>query len=217
MDSSPSRTRYKSSARYVYWLVPVFIVLAFAVAWMARASIFRGVAELWVVSDSLAHADAIVILGGRLDVRPFATAALYKRGLAQQVLVSNVRAGPIHPLQLLPSQIELTRQILFKLGVPQQAIVEFGDGSSNTYEEARAVLDWARVSGARSLIIPTDIFTSRRIRWIFQRQLAPVGVRVMVQSVKPPEYGIDDWWRHESGIIEFQNEVIKYLYYRLKY
>jgi len=172
---------------------------------------------LWVVSDALDRADAIVILGGRLDVRPFATAALYKRGLAQQVLVSNVRAGPINPLQLLPSQIELTRQILFKLGVPQQTIVEFGDGSSNTYEEARAVLDWARASGARSLIIPTDIFTSRRIRWIFQRQLAPVGVRVMVQSVEPPEYTIDDWWRHESGIIEFQNEVIKHLYYRLKY
>jgi uncharacterized SAM-binding protein YcdF (DUF218 family) len=217
MDSSLSRTRYKSSARYVYWLLPVFIVLAFAVAWMARASILRGVANLWVVSDALDRADAIVILGGRLDVRPFATAALYKRGLAQQVLVSNVRAGPIHPLQLLPSQIELTRQILFKLGVPQQAIVEFGDGSSNTYEEARAVLDWARVSGARSLIIPTDIFTSRRIRWIFQRQLAPVSVRVMVQSVEPPEYSIADWWRSESGVIEFQNEVIKYLYYRVKY
>jgi uncharacterized SAM-binding protein YcdF (DUF218 family) len=158
-----------------------------------------------------------VILGGRLDVRPFAAAALYRRGFAQQILVSNVRAGPITPLQLLPSQIELTSQILFKLGVPQQAIGEFGDGSANTYEEALAVLDWARTSGARSLIIPTDAFTSRRIRWIFQRQLAPLGVRVMVQSVDPPEYRIDGWWRRESGIIEFQNELVKYLYYRLKY
>ena len=218
MDSSLGRTRYKSSARYVYWLLPVFIVLAFAVAWMARASILRGVADLWVISDALDRADAIVILGGRVDVRPFAAAALYKRGLAPQVLVSKAKAGPIHPLQLLPSQIELTRQILSKLGVPQQAIVEFGgDGSSNTYEEARAVLDWARISGARSVIIPTDIFTSRRIQWIFRRQLAPASVRVMVQSVAPPEYSIDDWWRHESGVIEFQNEVIKYLYYRLKY
>jgi len=218
MDSSLSRTGYKSSARHVYWLIPVVIVLVFAVAWMARASILRGVAHLWVVSDALDRADAIVILGGRVDVRPFAAAALYKRGLAPQVLVSKAKAGPIHPLQLLPSQIELTRQILSKLGVPQQAIVEFGgDGSSNTYEEARAVLDWARISGARSVIIPTDIFTSRRVRWIFRRQLAPASVRVMVQSVAPPEYSIDDWWRHESGVIEFQNEVIKYLYYRLKY
>jgi uncharacterized SAM-binding protein YcdF (DUF218 family) len=217
MDSSLSCTRRKSSARYAYWLVPVVIVLAFAVAWMARASILHGVADLWVVSDALDRADAIVILGGRADVRPFAAAALYKRGLAQQVLVSNVKAGPIHPLQLLPSQIELTSQILSKLGVPQQAIVEFGYGSSNTYDEARAVLDWARISGARSVIIPTDLFSTRRTRWIFQRQLAPAGVRAMVQSVKPPEYSIDDWWRHESGIIEFQNEVIKYLYYRLKY
>jgi uncharacterized SAM-binding protein YcdF (DUF218 family) len=156
--SSPKRTRYNRSARYVYWLSPVFIVSAFAFAWMARASILRGVAGLWVVSDALDRADAIVILGGRLDVRPLAAAALYKRGFAQQILVSNVRAGPIIPLQLLPSQIELTSQILFKLGVPQQAIGEFGDGSSNTYEEARAVLDWARTSGAGSLIIPTDAF-----------------------------------------------------------
>src|SRR5262249_22003367 len=136
MDASSSRTRYKSSARYVYWLVPVFIGLAFAIALMARASILRGVAGLWVVSDTLDRAHAIVILSGRADLRPFAAAALYKRGLAQQILVSKPKAGPIFPLQLLPSQVELTRQILFKLGVPQQAIGEFGDGSSNTYEEA---------------------------------------------------------------------------------
>jgi hypothetical protein len=27
----------------------------------------------------------------------------------------------------------------------------------------------------------------------------------------------DNWWRHEAGVIGFQNEVIKYLYYRVKY
>ena len=26
-----------------------------------------------------------------------------------------------------------------------------------------------------------------------------------------------DWWQHEEGVIAFQNEVIKYLYYRFKY
>src|SRR5262249_52704792 len=217
MDSSLGRTRYKSSARYVYWLLPVFIVLAFAVAWMARASILRGVADLWVISDALDRADAIVILGGRLDVRPFAAAALYKRGLAPHVLFSRPRPGPIDALQLLPKQTDLTRQILGKLGVPEDAMVEFGDGVSSTYEEARALVDWVRSSGARSLIVPTDIFTSRRTRWIFRGQLAPMGVHVMVQSVEPPEYKLDDWWRNEYGLIEFQNEIIKFVYYHLKY
>src|SRR5262249_42958051 len=123
---SPIHTRYKSSVRYVCWLTPVFVILAFAVAWMARASILYGVADLWVISDALDRADAIVILGGRVEVRPFAAAALYKRGFAHQVLVSNVKAGPIDTLQLLPRQTELNRQILLRLGVPQQAIVEFG-------------------------------------------------------------------------------------------
>src|SRR5262249_61444441 len=94
MDSSLMRTRYKSSARYVYWLVPVFIVLAFAVAWMARASILRGVAGLWGVSDTLDRADAVVVFGGRGGVRTFAPPAPYKRGRAQQIPASKPNGGP---------------------------------------------------------------------------------------------------------------------------
>jgi uncharacterized SAM-binding protein YcdF (DUF218 family) len=207
----------RSSVRHAWWLVPIFVVLAIAAAWMARAPILRGMAEWWVVSDPVDRADAIVILGGRLDVRPFAAAALYKRGVAQQVLFSRPKPGPIDTLRLLPQQTELNRQILGKLGVPNEAMVEFGDGVSSTYEEARALVDWVRSSGARSLIIPTDLFTTRRIRWILQRQLDPLGVRVIVQANEPPEYKVDEWWRSENGFIEFQNEVIKYVFYRLKY
>ena len=217
MNSSPIPTQYRHFIRHVWWLVPICVVLAITVAWMARAPILRDVAELWVVSDPLARADAIVILSGRLDVRPFAAAALYKRGMAHQVLFSRAAPGPIDALRLLPKQTELNRQILGKLGVPDEAMVEFGQGVSSTYDEARALVDWVRSSGARSLIIPTDLFTTRRIRWIFQRQLDPMGVRVMVQAIEPPEYKLDGWWRSENGLIEFQNEVIKFVYYRLKY
>jgi len=215
--NSVIRSRSQKSVRYACWLVPTFIVLALAAGWAARAPILHGMAKLWVVSDPLEHADAIVILGGRLDVRPFAAADLYKRGLADRVLVSNVKSGPIDKLLPLPRQTELNRQILHKLGVPEQAIVDFGNGVANTYQEARAVFDWARISGVKSLIIPTDIFASRRDRWIFGHELAPIGVRVMGQYIDPPEYSLEDWWRHESGVIEFQNEVIKFVYYRLKY
>jgi len=217
LNSSLIRTQSKGFVWHAFWIVPLFVILTVTVAWMARAPILRGVAHWWVVSDPLDRADAIVILGGRLDVRPFAAAALYKRGFAPHVLFSRPRPGPIDALQLLPKQTDLTRQILGKLGVPEDAMVEFGDGVSSTYEEARALVDWVRSSGATSLIIPTDIFTSRRTRWIFRGQLAPMGVHVMVQSVEPPEYKLDDWWRNEYGLIEFQNEIIKFVYYHLKY
>jgi len=190
---------------------------------MARAPILRGLAEWWVVSDPLDRADAIVILTGRLDVRPFAAAALYQRGMAPQVLFSRAAPGPIDALRLrlLPQQTERPVRylvsLLSRLGVPDEAMVELGQDVSSTYDEARALGDWARSSGARSLIIPTDEFTTRRIRWIFQRQLGPMGVRVMVQPVEPPEYKVDEWWRSTNGLLEFQNEVIKYVYYRFKY
>jgi hypothetical protein len=123
---------------------------------------------------------------------------------------------PLETMQLWPGQMALTRQLLLKLGVPAEAIVEFGDEASSTYEEAHAVLDWAKSSGAKSVIIPTDLFPTRRVRWIFRHE-APAGVRIIVHAIKPRAYGVEDWWKDEGGLIDFQNEVIKFIYYRLNY
>jgi len=172
---------------------------------MARASILRGVADRWVISDPLERADGIVVLGGRIDVRPSAAADLYKRGFASRILIA-------------PNQTALTRQLLLKLGVPAEAIVEFGDEVSSTYEEARAVLEWAKSSGAKSVIIPTELFPTRSVRWTFRHIVAPAGVRIIVHAIiKPPGYGVENWWKDESGLTGFKNEVIKFVYYRLKY
>jgi uncharacterized SAM-binding protein YcdF (DUF218 family) len=214
-----SRAGRKTWARLIGWIVLLVIMVAMGVVWAAPNSVLRGVAELWVVSDDLDQADAIVVLGGGLDVRPFAAADLYKRGISGRVLVANAYLGQgrREVLNLLPSHAELNRAVLVKHGVPSTAIIEFGDQVSSTYEEARAVLAWAKASGAKSVIVPMDIFSTRRVRWIFNRELAPAGIRVTVQAATPREYGIDDWWRHEEGLISFQNEVIKFIYYRLKY
>jgi uncharacterized SAM-binding protein YcdF (DUF218 family) len=214
MVSSLSRTH--SARRYGWWLAPVFVVLAVAGAWTARASILRGVADWWVISDPLDRADGIVVLGGRIDARPFAAADLYKRGFAPQILIANIMR-PLGTMELWPGETALTRQLLLKLGVPAEAIVEFGDEVSSTYEEARGVLDWAKSSGAKSVIIPTDLFPTRRVRWTFRHEVAPAGVRIIVHAIKPRGYGLDDWWKDEHGLIDFQNEMIKFIYYRLIY
>src|SRR5262249_40650775 len=127
-------------------LILTFFALIFAVAWAARASILRGVADLWVVSDDTDKADAIVVLGGGVGARPFVAADLYKRGLAQQILIANVRPDPVAELKIVPPETDLTRQVLIRLGVPPAAIIEFGAGVSSTYEEARAILDSAKNS-----------------------------------------------------------------------
>src|SRR5947209_5106418 len=51
------------------------------VAWVGRAPLLQGAADLWIVSDPLTPADVAVVLGGGVDVRPFAAAELYHKGL----------------------------------------------------------------------------------------------------------------------------------------
>src|SRR5580700_11153127 len=193
------------------------VALAISVAWLEHEPILRHIAGWWAVSDELTHADAIVVLGGDIDVRPFAAAALYKQGYATKILVSNIQSGKAERLGLVPSNTELNRGVLRKLGVPETVIVVIGQNNSSTQQEALAVREWALQSQAKRILVPTELFAARRTRWIFDRELGPVGVEVFVHAFPPSGYTLADWWRHRHGLIDFNNEVLKYLYYRAKY
>lgn len=60
-------------------------------AWIEREVLLRGAADLWIVSDPITSADAIVVLGGGIDMRPFVAADLYAKGLIKKVLLSKVK------------------------------------------------------------------------------------------------------------------------------
>ena len=187
-------------------------------AWIEREALLRGAADLWIVSDPITSADAVVVLGGGIDTRPFMAADLYAKGLVKKVLLSKEREPPSVEIGALTSDTEDMRKVLLKLGVPDSAIETFGDANKNTREEAIALKSWALRNAASVLIIPTEIFPARRVSWMFRREFAGTGVRIEVPSVDPLRlYTRADWWKTEEGVISFQNEVLKYLYYRLKY
>jgi uncharacterized SAM-binding protein YcdF (DUF218 family) len=191
-------------------LIGLIVIAVVVIGFISGPLLLRGVARLWLVSDSLDQADAIVVLGGGLDVRPAAAADLYKRRLAPQILVgfSHFDQG---------RDAELNSQMLLQHDVPTTAILYFGFQPHSTYGEARGILEWAKTSGAKSVIVPTDFFPTRRVRWIFNRELAPAGVRVIVQAHIPPRYSVDNWWQHKSGWTDFGKELMKMAYYRLRY
>ena len=209
----PPRTKW---VRGLVVLLLVCLVLG-AGAWFARAPLLQGAAKLWIVTDKPHRADAIVVLGGGLEVRPFAAANLYQQGYAPKVLVANVKPGPAERLEIVPSHTDLNRQALLKLGVPLEAIITFGIDVSSFYEESLALRDWVRQSEAKDLLVPMDLFSARRARWLLSRVLSASGAQAAVIAVDPPEYTRGDWWRHEEGLISFQNEVIKFGYYLVKY
>jgi uncharacterized SAM-binding protein YcdF (DUF218 family) len=188
-----------------------------AAAWVERAPLLRGAADLWIVSDPVTRSDAVVVLGGQIEVRPFVAAELYKRGLVTKVFVSQVAATRSSKIGDLPGHSELNRQLLVKLGVPETAIEMFGEGNRNTKDEAVALRDWAEAHRVSRIIVPTEIFAARRLRWILSREFAGSSVHLEIPSFEPPDYTRSEWWKTEAGMIAFQNEIMKYLYYRLKY
>jgi uncharacterized SAM-binding protein YcdF (DUF218 family) len=195
----------------------VFVLAALcAGAWIERETLLRGAADLWIVSDPITPADAVVVLGGGIYMRPFVAADLYAKGLVKKVLLSEVDKGTSGGILL--GDTEADRKVLIRLGVPESAIETFGTANKNTFEEAAALKDWTFRNAVSVLIIPTEVFTARRVRWTFRRKFAGTGVHIEVPSFNPSiGYTRAEWWKTEAGIIAFQNEVLKYLYYRLKY
>lgn len=197
--------------------VVLLLFVAGAGIWVARWPLLRGAADLWIVSDPVTHADVVVVLGGDLELRPFAAAELYRKGLVGKVLVSQVEERRSSKLLEMPGHSELNRRLLTKLGVPEGDIVMFGLANTSTQDEAVALGEWADRHGVSRILIPTDLFSARRVRWIFDREFAGSSVRVSVPSFEPPQYTRAQWWKSEWGMITFQNEVMKYIYYRFKY
>jgi uncharacterized SAM-binding protein YcdF (DUF218 family) len=185
--------------------------------WLVREPVLLGAAKLWIVSDPVSRANAIVVLGGGLEIRPFVAAELRRRGLADKILISQGSEERAASMGAISSDSELNREALLKLGVPAGAIEKFGTASTNTRDEAVALREWAERNAASVFIIPSEIFPARRVRWIFRREFFGTAVSIEVPSFDPPGYTRSDWWKTEKGLVAFQTEFLKYIYYRLKY
>src|SRR5215813_5925414 len=76
-------------------VIMLLVLVAIALgAWTARKPLLRELAALWIVSDPITHADAIVVLGGDFQMRPWVAAQLYRRGVADKILISQVIDRP---------------------------------------------------------------------------------------------------------------------------
>ena len=205
--------------RFMSRLATAILLLAVLVAgvWFERAPLLRGAADLWIVSDPVTRSDVVAVLGGQIEVRPFAAAELYQKGLVTKILVSQVAEARSANIGAISGHSEANRLLLLKLGVPDTAIEMFGQANRSTKDEASALRNWADQHHVSRITIPTEIFAARRVRWIFNREFAGSSVQFEVPSFEPREYTRAEWWKTEAGMNAFQNEIMKYLYYRLKY
>lgn len=210
LGSRPSVTGLSANDCIRYAVLTLPALVAAAALLMIPGPLLRAAAAWWVVSDRIAPSDAVLVLGGGYDRRPLAAAALYRHGLAKQVLIAQVA----QPSLTAPSESRRSQSVLIAAGVPAAAIAPFGNNVTSTYEEARAAALWAAEHGVRRLIIPTDWYHTRRVRWIF-RALAQPEIEVSVMALPGAE--ADLLLKGWSGLKTLARESVKYCYYRIRY
>lgn len=209
---SASRRRLK----FALITLTAFVVLASAACWQ-RAPILQGLAGWWIISDTPAQADAIVILGGGLDSRPFEAARLYHDGRAPRILVMQPEPTKINELGLLIDYATLTQTLLKRENVPDSAIVMLPQTVTSTFDEAKVLAAWAKDNNAHHFLTPTELFHTRRARWVLRRQLESIGADVSMIAINHRRYTAANWWQTEQGLMDFQNEVIKFGIYLCQY
>ena len=87
----------------------------------------------------------------------------------------------------MPSQSELNRKILLKLGVPAGVIETFGTANRNTRDEAVALREWAERNAASVFIIPSEIFPA--FRAVGLEPMASFAMATGKADVAEHEYG----------------------------
>jgi len=222
IEAQPANRPARSVSAKKRWLRRICVLLLVGcglvlAGFLLRAPLLTALAKSWVVNDPVTKADAIVVLGGKPELRPFEAARLYQMGVAPRILYMDVKLSPQAEKGIVISERELTHRILLSNNVPETALVAVGNAVASTFDESRAVLAWMEKTGATSVIVPTDLSHTRRVRWIFRKELSSAKKHAYVEAITPSQYNVTNWWKNEGGLIAFQEEFIKLIYYKLEY
>jgi uncharacterized SAM-binding protein YcdF (DUF218 family) len=182
-----------------------------------------GAARALVVEAELERADLIVVLGGAAAYRERAqhAARLFNEGRAPLVVLTDdrTRAGWSQAEQTNPPFVRLARAELRRAGVPEASVEILPRPVASTYEEAALVCEFAAARGARSVLVVTSAYHSRRALWTFRR--AARGRPLAVGLSPAPAGGHSPsaawWWLRPAGWRQVAAEYPKLIYYRISY
>ena len=195
------------TSRMRRWLIPGGIIL---LGVGAAAVFFFGVGRWLVVEDPLAHADAIVVLSGRLPERAIEAARVYKAGYADQVWIS----PPISPADDLKAmkisylgEDFYNEKVLMAQGVPPDAIRVLEHPDANTEAEVRQISEDLHNLDFHSVIIVTSKAHTRRVRTIW-RKLVGSEPRMMVHYARDDSFDGAHWWLHTRDALDVVRETL---------
>lgn len=198
----------------------VALVVGMAAAVFAADRTLPPVARYLDVSEPPRRTDYVLILNGDLETRPFAAAALWRAGLAGEVLVTRQRPRietASRQAGLVPSEFEVTIGVLRARGVPESAVRVLPGEIASTADEAAALATFLDSEPGTTAAVVTNSFHTRRAQFAFRRALSSRDDRIYFIGV--PREGADErtWWRTPDGCTVYLGEYAKLAYYQLRF
>jgi uncharacterized SAM-binding protein YcdF (DUF218 family) len=182
--SSRSSSRRRRLRR---WLA-IFALLCVPAAWM-----FRHAGTALVVAEEIDRPDAIVSLASHEWERLPDAAALASRAPAAKVLLTQPIAVNTFNCHDCGHRIDR----LVAAGVAKDRIELLPRKVYRTLDEAQAVREWATQHGAKSVVVVTSPYHTRRALASFRRALVGTGIAVGVHPASGSPAEPARWWRHK--------------------
>lgn len=177
---------------------------------VAAAIVLLGIGQWLVVQDPMTHADAIVILSGRMPERALEAARLYHSGYADKVWISQPES-PTDNLKKMGidflGEDFYNEKVLLAHGVPPDAIHVMEKPAANTEAEVRQITALMHDLSVHSVIVVTSKAHTRRARTIWHK-LAPSDLHAMVRFTTDDPYDGAHWWRHTPDALDVVREVL---------
>lgn len=172
-------------------------------------------ALVWLdVGETPRRADAIFVLLGDDDVRPFAAAALYKTGFAPRIVFG---ATAQRPTKFIRPKHLLFRDVMVKRGVVESDIQFIGAGVDNTMRESEALRLYLRDHPDFRVLVLTTHFHTRRTRWSLRRSLGADAQRLHFVSSGHDSFDAYNWWEFDRGFELITSEYVKLVAYWILY
>ena len=207
MRSTPSRKR----ALRIGLTIAALLVAAGALTFVRLGTFLAR-------EQPLAKADAIFVFAGTLAERPLEAVDLFREGYAPRVVVTRATIDQA-TFQLekrglrIPTQDDLSREVLLQLGVPPASLVSPSFVHDNTAEETRTLRELALQHRWRRVILVSSKYHLRRVGLAARRSLRGTDVEVILRGSRYDESVPGRWWTRRRDVRWVASEVPKLVAY----
>ncbi len=213
------KLKFKLRKKFIF-LISLVVIIIFSFSF--REQILNKIGLFLLIDMKPEKSEMIIILrGDRNYSRTIEGVAMFKDGLADQIVISTALNDNLS-LKLkslgvtLPSQQEQIASILTQMGVPKDRIIlDRQSPGGGTLGELKRIRNLIKRKDCSKIIIITSWYHSRRSYLMCKRVFKDDNVKFFIVATKNDISSSSNWWKYRYETINVIEEFPKLLFYYL--